>query len=80
MGPSTKTEGMERRYFYGSVWAVTAAQTLLLVLWKTVPKDETGNLIKLIGYLAALAIMGWLSAQGKLYRTRPILPGEDIVE
>ena len=71
VGPSTKTEGMERRYFYGSVWAVTAAQTLLLVLWKTVPRSETGNLIKLFGYLAA---------QGRLYRTRPILPGEVMVE
>ena len=80
VGPSTKTEGMERRYFYGSVWAVTAAQTLLLGLWKTVPRSETGNLIKLFGYLAALAFMGWLSAQGKLYRTRPILPGEVMVE
>src|SRR5580700_1188154 len=51
VGPSTKTEGMERRYFYGSVWAVTAAQTVLLVLWKTVPRSETGNLIKLFAYL-----------------------------
>jgi hypothetical protein len=80
VGPSTKTEGMERRYFYGSVWAVTAAQTLLLVLWKTVPHTETGNIAKLAAYLAALAFMGWLSAQGKLYRTRPILPGEVMVE
>jgi len=79
VGPSTKTEGMERRYFYGSVWAVTAAQTLLLVLWKTVPRDETGNLIKLFAYVGALALMGWLSAQGRLYRTRPILPGEVMV-
>jgi hypothetical protein len=79
VGPSTKTEGMERRYFYGSVWAVTAAQTLLLVLWKTVPHDETGNLIKLFGYVGALLIMGRLSAQGRLYRTRPILPGEVMV-
>lgn len=79
VGPSTKTEGMERRYFYGSVWAVTAAQTLLLVLWKTVPRDETGNLIKLFAYVGALAFMGWLSAQGRLYRTRPILPGEVMV-
>src|SRR3984885_5385183 len=75
VGPSTKTEGMERRYFYGSVWAVTAAQALLLVLWKPVPRNETGNLIKLFAYLGALALMGWLSAQGRLYRTRPILPG-----
>jgi hypothetical protein len=80
VGPSTKTEGMERRYFYGSVWAVTAAQTLLLVLWKTVPQNQTGNFIKLFAYVAALAFMGYLSAQGKLYRTRPILPGEVMVE
>jgi len=80
VGPSTKTEGMERRYFYGSVWAVTAAQTLLLVLWKTVPHNQTGNWIKLFAYVAALAFMGYLSAQGKLYRTRPILPGEIMVE
>ena len=80
VGPSTKTEGLERRYFYGSVWAATAAQTLLLVLWKTVPRNETGNIVKLVAYLAALALMGYLSAQGKLYRTRPILPGEVMVE
>jgi hypothetical protein len=80
VGPSTKAEGMERRYFYGSVWAVTAAQTLLLVLWKTMPHNHIGDLIKLVAYLAALAIMGYLSAQGKLYRTRPILPGEVMVE
>ena len=80
VGPSTKTEGMERRYFYGSVWAVTAAQTLLLVLWKTLPRTETANLTKLFVYIAALLLMGLLSAQGKLYRTRPILPGEVMVE
>ena len=80
VGPSTKTEGMERRYFYGSVWAVTGAQTLLLVLWKTVPHTETGNLIKLFAYVAALLFMGMLAARGKLYRTRPILPGEVMVE
>ena len=79
VGPSTKTEGMERRYFYGSVWAVTAAQTLLLVLWKTLPRTETGNLVKLLVFVAALLFMGLLSARGKLYRTRPILPGELMV-
>src|SRR5271170_904481 len=30
VGPSTQGEGTERRYFYGSVWAGTVAQTLLL--------------------------------------------------
>jgi hypothetical protein len=80
VGPSTKTEGMERRYFYGSVWAVTAAQTLLLILWKALPHTHAGDLIKLFAYVAALVLMGLLSAQGKLYRTRPILPGDVMVE
>lgn len=80
VGLSTKAEGTERRYFYGSVWAVTAAQTLLLVLWKALPHTHTADLVKVGAYLAALLFMGLLSAQGKLYRTRPILPGEVMVE
>ena len=35
--PSTKGEGTERRYFYGSVWAVAISQALLLAVWKTLP-------------------------------------------
>ena len=31
---STKGEGHERRYFYGSVWAVTIAQPVLWGMWK----------------------------------------------
>ena len=34
---STKGEGTERRYFYGSVWAVCIAQPILLLLWKVLP-------------------------------------------
>ena len=34
---STQGEGHERRYFYGSVWAVCVAQPILWLLWKTVP-------------------------------------------
>jgi hypothetical protein len=79
VGPSTKTEGTERRYFYGTVWAVTAAQTFLLVLWKTLPRTQTGNLVKLFGFVAVLLIMGVLAQRGKLYRTRPIIPGELMV-
>ncbi len=79
VGPSTKTEGMERRYFYGSVWAVTAAQTVLLVLWKTLPRTHTADLIELAIYVATLIFMGILAQHGKLYRTRPILPGELMV-
>jgi hypothetical protein len=79
VGPSTQGEGTERRYFYGSVWAVTAAQTVLLVLWKTLPETRTGSLVKLLAFVAALAIMGFFASRGVLPRTRPILPGEVIV-
>src|ERR1700750_1217195 len=57
VGRSTKHEGTERRYFYGSVWAVTTGQTLLLVLWKVLPRGEPGDLIKLIVFAGALAFM-----------------------
>ncbi len=79
VGPSTKSEGIERRYFYGSVWAVTAAQTLLLVLWKTLPRAHAADLVKLTVFVATLLFMGLLAQHGKLYRTRPILPGELMV-
>jgi hypothetical protein len=76
---STKGEGTERRYFYGSVWAVTVAQALLLLVWKTLPLTRTASLLKLIVYLAALLLMGLAAYRGALPRTRPILPGETMV-
>jgi hypothetical protein len=83
VGPSTKNEGIERRYFYGSVWAVTAAQTVLLVLWKALPADlsasRTANLIKLIIFAGVLVTLGLASSRVKLPRTRPIVPGELIL-
>lgn len=78
-GRSTKGEGIERRYFYGAVWSVTAAQTVLLILWKALPETREGNFIKLAIFVAVLAFMGTLSARGILPRTRPILPGELMV-
>lgn len=80
VGRSTKREGIERRYFYGSVWAVTTAQTLLLLLWKTLPLTRTGSLIKLVVYAGTLALMGMAAYHGALPRTRPILPGELMVD
>jgi hypothetical protein len=80
VGRSTKGEGTERRYFYGSVWAVTIAQTVLLVLWKTLPLTRTGSMIKLAIYVGALAVMGTAAYNGALPRTRPILPGEVMVD
>jgi hypothetical protein len=76
---STQGEGSERRYFYGTVWSVTAAQALLLVLWKTLPKNHNTDIVKLAVYCAVLIAMGALAAYGVLPRTRPILPGELMV-
>lgn len=79
-GKSTKGEGIERRYFYGSVWAVTTAQTILLVLWKTLPLTRTGSLVKLVIYAGLLTLMGMAAYGGMLPRTRPILPGEVMID
>jgi hypothetical protein len=76
---STQGEGTERRYFYGTVWSVTAAQTTLLILWKALPKNHTTDVVKLTIYCAVLAGMGLAAARGLLPRTRPILPGETMV-
>jgi hypothetical protein len=73
---STRGEGHERRYFYGSVWAVAAAHPVLWVLWKTLPPSRTGDAIKLAAFVGVLAAMGAISRRGILPRTRPILPGE----
>ena len=59
---------------------MTAAQTVLLVLWKTLPQNQTTSLVKLIVFLFVLLVMGIATYQGKLPRTRPILPGELMVE
>jgi len=77
--PSTKGEGTERRYFYGSVWAVTLAQTLLMLLWKLLPRTHSADFIKLTAYVIALALLGISAQAGLLPRTRPILPGELMV-
>lgn len=76
---STKGEGHERRYFYGAVWSITIAQTVLLILWKTLPKDHETDIEKLTAYLAALIAVAVVSTFGLLPRTRPILPGELMV-
>ena len=76
---STKGEGTERRYFYGSVWAVTLAQTMLMVLWKLLPRTTVADFVKLAVYVAALVALGLAARAGLLPRTRPILPGELMV-
>ena len=79
VGKSTKGEGWERRYFYGSVWAVVTAQTLLGATWKAIPQAQAASVGKLLVFVGALAFMGWLASRGKLPRTRPIVPGELMV-
>jgi hypothetical protein len=73
---STKGEGHERRYFYGSVWAVTIAQPVLWLLWKTLPQTRIADATKLVVFVGILAVVGQMSRRGLLPRTRPIVPGE----
>jgi hypothetical protein len=74
--PSTQGEGRERRYFYGSVWAVCIAQPTLWLLWKVLPHTRSADIAKLAIFLGILAYVGHLSRRGLLPRTRPILPGQ----
>jgi hypothetical protein len=74
--PSTKGEGHERRYFYGSVWAVCWAQPALWLMWKVLPHNRPSDLVKLIVFIGILAFVGNLARLGRLPRTRPIVPGE----
>src|ERR1700761_1565307 len=79
VGRSTKGEGIERRYFYGAVWAAVISQTVLLVLWKTLPQTAATAQIKLAVFFLCLFGVGAASAFGWLPRTRPIVPGELMV-
>ena len=76
---STRNEGTERRYFYGSVWAVTIAQIALFILWKTLPRTHAADLTELIVYIFLLIVVGVAAARGLLPRTRRIVPGQLMV-
>ncbi len=73
---STKGEGHERRYFYGSVWAMCVAQPVLWLMLYTVPEGRPGDVFKFVVFVGILVGMGYLAYRGKLPRTRPIVPGE----
>jgi hypothetical protein len=73
---STKGEGHERRYFYGSVWAVAIGQPVLWLLWKVLPATRAADAVKLLVFIGILAFVGHLARRGRLPRTRPIVPGE----
>jgi hypothetical protein len=74
--PSTKGEGTERRYFYGTIWAVSIAQPILWFLWAALPHTWTADLVRLTVFVSVLAFGGYLAYRGRLPRTRPIVPGE----
>jgi hypothetical protein len=76
VGSSTQGEGTERRYFYGAVWAVCAAEPVLGILWKILPRSRDADLAKLLVFAGILAGMGLLARRGVLPRTRVIQPGE----
>jgi hypothetical protein len=73
---STKGEGHERRYFYGSVWAVCLAQPVLWALWQTLPRSTASDVAMLLVFTGILAGVGRMAYLGRLPRTRPIVPGE----
>jgi hypothetical protein len=73
---STQGEGHERRYFYGSVWAVACAHPVLWILWRFLPESRASDALKLAVFVGILAVVGYLSRLGLLPRTRPIVPGE----
>jgi hypothetical protein len=76
---STQGEGHERRFFYGSVWAVCIAQPVLWLLWRVLPQTTAADVVKLAVFFGTLVVVGNLARLGLLPRTRPILPGEIIV-
>ena len=73
---STQGEGHERRYFYGSAWAVCIAQPIMWLLWKVLPQARTADAVKLAVFVMILAYVGNMARRGLLPRTRPIVPGE----
>jgi hypothetical protein len=73
---STKGEGHERRYFYGTVWAVSIAQPVLWFLWRVLPRTRAADTLKLVVFLSILGWVAHLARRGVLPRTRPIMPGE----
>jgi hypothetical protein len=73
---STKGEGHERRYFYGSIWAVCIAQPVLWLLWRVLPETRSTDAFKLVTFLGILIGVANMARRGLLPRTRPIVPGE----
>jgi len=74
--PSTAGEGHERRYFYGTVWAVAVAHPVLWAMYLLLPRSFAADVVKLVVFVGVLGAMGRQAYRGRLPRTRPIVPGE----
>jgi hypothetical protein len=74
--PSTEGEGVERRYFYGTVWAMCIAQPSVWFLYLLLPRNRATDILELVVFIGLLAFAGYLSYRGILPRTRKIIPGE----
>lgn len=74
--PSTKNEGHERRFFYGSVWAVCIAQPVLWQMWLWLPHTRLADSVKVLVFVGICGWVAWLSSRGVLPRTRKVRPGE----
>ena len=59
--PSTKGEGHERRYFYGTVWAMCLAQPALWLMWYVLPNTRVGNSLKLAIFLGHPRVLSEIS-------------------
>jgi hypothetical protein len=74
--PSTEGEGVERRYFYGTVWAMCIAQPAIWFLYLLLPRNRATDILELAVFIGLLSFAGYLSYRGILPRTRKIIPGE----
>lgn len=73
---STQGEGDERRYFYGTVWAMCIAQPVLWFLYLLLPRSRTTDVLELVVYIGLLSMVAYCSYRGYLPRTQKIVPGE----
>ena len=75
--PSTKGEGHERRYFYGSVWAVTIAPADPVAAVEDAAADASRRQREAVRvHRHPRLSSGNMARRGLLPRTRPIVPGE----
>src|ERR1035437_4403261 len=70
---STQGEGDERRYFYGTVWAMCIAQPVLWILYLLLPRNRTTDILELVVYLGLLGLVAYFSYRGYLPRTQKIV-------